>query len=259
VSAETGTGNGYTLVGSAGADTITGGAGADSINGGSGIDTISAGGGDDVITGGGGNDSLTGGAGVDTMVGGSGNDTYYVDNVGDVTTELAGAGIDTVYSSVKRTLGADIENLTLTGTAAINGTGNGLNNMLTGNAGANILNGGLGNDTLAGGVGNDVFVFNTALGATNIDSVTDFIATDDTIRLSKTIFSKIINTGMLNMGRFCASTDGSAADADDYILYNTSTGALFYDADGNKVGTAVQFATLDAKPPITNTDFMVVA
>ena len=164
-----------------------------------------------------------------------------------------------MFSSVNRTLGADIENLTLTGTAAINGTGNGLDNMLTGNASANILNGGLGNDTLAGGVGNDVFVFNTALGATNIDSVTDFIAADDTIRLSKTIFSKIINTGMLNIGRFRASTDGSASDFDDYILYNTTSGALFYDADGNKAGAAVQFATLDTKPTITNADFVVVA
>ncbi len=107
---------------------------------------------------------LDGNLGADTMSGGLGNDTYIVNIApnaatsvaGDVVTELAGRGTDTVRSSVSWTLGANLENLTLTGTEAINGIGNTLNNVLTGNAGANALNGGIGNDVLIGGVGKDM-------------------------------------------------------------------------------------------------------
>jgi Ca2+-binding RTX toxin-like protein len=109
------------------------------------------------LDGGAGNDILNGSAGADTMKGGFGNDTYIRDNAGDVITELAAQGTDSVMSSLAYTLGANLENLTLTGVAVINGTGNALNNVLTGNAAANILNGGSGNDTLNGGSGNDTF------------------------------------------------------------------------------------------------------
>jgi Ca2+-binding RTX toxin-like protein len=108
------------------------------------------------LTGGAGNDTLDGGAGNDTMIGGTGNDTYVVTAAGDVVTENANEGTDTVQSSLTYTLGANVENLTLTGTAAINGTGNSLNNILAGNSGNNTLTGATGNDTLAGGQGNDV-------------------------------------------------------------------------------------------------------
>ena len=114
------------------------------------------------LTGGAGNDTLNGGAGADILVGGTGNDTYVVDAVGDVTTELAAEGTDTVQSAVTYTLAANVENLTLTGAAVINGTGNTLNNVLTGNSANNILDGGAGNDTLVGGAGNDTYVVDTA-------------------------------------------------------------------------------------------------
>lgn len=111
--------------------------------------------GNDVLTGNYKDNILDGGKGADTMAGGTGNDTYYVDNVGDVVIENANEGMDSVYSSVNYNLSANVENLTLTGTSAINGTGNSLNNNITGNTANNTLTGQSGNDTLTGGKGND--------------------------------------------------------------------------------------------------------
>src|SRR6185312_16793912 len=114
-----------------------------------------------VLTGLDGSDTLNGGVGADQMLGGSGNDTYVVDNVGDVVNETGGDGTDTVLSSVSFSLAdavhasGSIENLTLTGTGAVNATGNALDNVLTGNSGANVLIGGVGADTMDGGGGVD--------------------------------------------------------------------------------------------------------
>jgi Ca2+-binding RTX toxin-like protein len=102
-----------------------------------------------------GKDTLSGGAGADTMIGGKGNDMYIVNNIGDIVTERANEGTDTVLSSIDYLLPANVENLTLTGAAAINGYGNDLNNVINGNDGDNILSGSAGNDTIYGGAGND--------------------------------------------------------------------------------------------------------
>lgn len=110
------------------------------------------------LSGGGGNDTLDGGVGDDSMAGGTGNDTYYADSSSDVITESSNAGTDIVISSATFTLGANVENLMLTGSAAINGTGNTLANIIQGNAAGNILNGGGGNDTMSGGLGDDTYV-----------------------------------------------------------------------------------------------------
>lgn len=127
------------------------------------------------LTGGGGNDSLSGGAGADTMIGGLGDDVYTVDATGDVITELVSEGTDLVNSSVTLTLSANVENLTLTGTTAINGTGNTLNNVLTGNSAANSLTGGLGNDTLNGGVGADSMIGGAGDDNYSVERTTDVI------------------------------------------------------------------------------------
>ncbi|MDH5640949.1 MAG: putative Ig domain-containing protein, partial [Nitrospira sp.] len=105
-----------------------------------------------------GNDTLDGGGGADVLIGGIGNDIYVVDDVGDVVTENAGEGTDTVQSTITYTLGANLENLTLTGSAAIDGTGNALNNVLIGNSAANVLNGGAGADAMSGGDGDDSYM-----------------------------------------------------------------------------------------------------
>lgn len=114
---------------------------------------------------------LSGAAGADTMRGGAGNDTYVVDNAADSVDELASEGVDLVQSSISYALGVDVENLTLTGSGAIGGTGNAFDNVLTGNsanntltglAGNDTLNGGTGNDTMVGGIGNDTYVVNVA-------------------------------------------------------------------------------------------------
>lgn len=132
--------------------------------------------GNDTLVGGDGNDTLDGGALADSMVGGAGDDIYIVNHAGDVVVELAGEGVDTVQSFINHALSANVENLTLIGTANRTGTGNADNNNLTGNSGSNalyglagddVLSGGGGSDTLLGGLGND-----TLIGGVGLDSLT---------------------------------------------------------------------------------------
>ncbi len=113
---------------------------------------------DNLLIGAGGKDNLNGGAGEDEMRGGAGNDVYNVDNVNDLVVETFGNGTDTVLSGLSYTLGSNVENLTLTGSAGNSGTGNGLDNVINGNLGANTLTGGDGDDTLNGGNGNDTMI-----------------------------------------------------------------------------------------------------
>jgi Ca2+-binding RTX toxin-like protein len=121
-------------------------------------------GGDDSLTGGLGDDILDGGLGKDTMVGGLGNDIYIVDDINDVVIENANQGNDTVVSSITYTLnGTNLENLTLTGAANINATGNAVANILIGNDGNNIIDGLGGGDTMSGGKGNDTYTVYTAI------------------------------------------------------------------------------------------------
>jgi Ca2+-binding RTX toxin-like protein len=146
-----------------GNDTITGNDAANMIRAGRGNDQVDGGLGHDSLFGGAGNDSLDGGAGTDSLVGGTGDDSYTIDNAGDVVVELANEGTDTVDASVTFTLADNVENLRLLAAAgAINGTGNGANNVLTGNAASNVLNGGAGADTMVGGAANDFYTIDNA-------------------------------------------------------------------------------------------------
>ncbi|WP_103103007.1 peroxidase family protein [Pseudomonas sp. LFM046] len=144
--------------GGPGADSFLGTAGDDIANGGAGNDILRGLAGNDTLNGDGGNDTLIGGVGNDVMAGGVGNDTYEVTDAGDVVTELAGEGTDTVWTSLSSyTLGANVENLFYGGTGNFTGTGNALDNLLVGGVGNDVLMGKGGADTMRGGAGNDTY------------------------------------------------------------------------------------------------------
>jgi Ca2+-binding RTX toxin-like protein len=208
------------------------------------------------------NNQLNGGSGADILIGGRGNDSYIIDNASDMVTERLNEGIDIVSSSVTYTLSANVENLTLTGTTAINGNGNGLANNLKGNTAANRLIGGGGNDTLDGGTGKNILTGGTGkdifkLTTTgHIDSITDFVVNDDTIQLENAAYTKLTTTGTLVAGQFRIGS--KALDANDFVIYNKVTGALLYDADGNGAVAAVQIATIGVGLAMTNADIVVI-
>ena len=262
-----------TINGSNSNDYLIGYSGLDTINGNAGNDTLKGQGGNDTLSGGGGNDILDGGSGADLMNGGLGDDIFIVQG-GDTVVEGAAGGTDLVRSSVTYGLGANVENLELEGIAAINGTGNALANSLIGNDAANTLTGeggndelrgaggndtllgGRGNDSLRGGAGLDNFVMSTALdAATNVDTIVDFSVADDTIQLASSIFTQLA-PGALAAANFYAGS--SAHDADDRIIYDSATGNIYYDSDGNGANAQVLFAQVGPGTALTNVDFMVI-
>jgi len=121
---------------------------------------------------------LNGGAGADTMSGGAGNDTYSVDNAGDVIIEASNAGTDAVQSAGSYILGSNVENLTLTGASAINGTGNALANAINGNAAANRISAGAGNDSILAGAGNDTLNAGVGLDTVKGEAGSDLLQID---------------------------------------------------------------------------------
>lgn len=261
------------LTGKAGDDILNGNGGADSLFGGTGNDRLSGGTGADKLYGGAGNDVLDGGSSADLMVGGDGNDTYVVDNVSDRVLEGPKSGTDTVQASVTFKLGANIENLILTGSDPIKGTGNALDNVLTGNDEANTLrgldgkdtlDGGAGLDTLIGGIGSDKFVFSTkpsSLG--NFDTITDFSHFEgDKIVLSATIYAEFDQLTHMDADSFYAGDGATKAKADgQFLIYNTTTGALYYDAAGPDGANPVKIAQLGTNdhPDLAYNDFLIIA
>lgn len=208
------------------------------------------------ITGNAGNNVLNGKAGGDTLSGKGGDDTYIVDDRGDTVIEGVAQGTDTVRSSISYALRSNLEKLVLIGAAHINGTGNRLDNRLIGNAGNNVLNGGAGKDTLTGGAGADRFLFKTTLNSTkNVDRITDFVPADDTIGLENAVFTALTVTGTLAASDFATGTQ--AGTAAHRIIYDPTSGNLYYDPDGSGAAAQVRFAILSTKPVLTNVDFYV--
>jgi serralysin len=213
-----------------------------------------------ILIGNSGNNTLNGAAGADQMSGGAGNDIYYVNNTGDQIFENAGEGYDKVLTTATFTLaaGQEIEELTQQGSAGINAYGNEFNNILRGNSGNNILDGGAGYDILIGGGGIDSYRFTAAVTAANADRIDGFVSGVDRLQLDNAVMASLGATGGLNASMFVASSAGVAVDANDYIIYDTDNGKLFYDADGNGAGAAVLIATLTGAPSLAASDIFVI-
>jgi Ca2+-binding RTX toxin-like protein len=211
---------GQVLEGTAGNDFLEGTAGNDLFNGGAG---------NDFLDGGAGNDQLFGQSGNDTLIGGQGND--FLDG---------GTGSDQLFGES----GNDI---------LIGGQGN---DFLDGGTGSDTLNGGLGNDTLIGGSGIDKFTFNSP--TDGIDTISDFNSGEgDQIIISASGFSGGLAVGNLPSSQFTIGS--SAANASDRFIYNSSTGALFFDPDGNGSQGQVDLAVLSSNPALTSSNIFVVA
>ncbi len=191
-----------------------------------------------------GNNVLNGGSGgIDTLIGLRGNDVYAVGDSRTTIVENANEGSDTVVVAVDYTLaaGTSVEVLAAqnrSATTALNLKGNDVAQTIAGNDGANTIDGGGAADVLIGGGGTDRFAFTTALGSGNVDTIVDFAPGTDTIALAQGIF------GVAGVNAINFTTGSAATSADHRIVYNGGTGQLFYDADGNGAGAAIQFATI---------------
>jgi serralysin len=261
-----------------GDDYVSGGDGDDDITGGAGADVLFGDAGNDefFVTGSDLNgDAIDGGIGTDTLV--------FTGNV-TLTEGFAITGVEQLNTNgktltVKTTAAVDLSAMTAAGTTSV--LGDATANTITGSQSADTINGGDGNDTLggaggndtiyggtgadviAGGLGNDVlfgntdkkadaigdtFVFNTALNATtNVDTIGRFEASAlDKIALDPTVFASLTGgaTAGVDASEFRVSAGGNAVDADDFLLYDTATGSLYYDADGSGAGAKLLFARL---------------
>jgi Ca2+-binding RTX toxin-like protein len=193
-----------------------------------------------------GNNIIDGRGGHDTLIGLRGDDVYRVYGYGEAVIENAGEGNDTVFASGNYTLtaGASVETLSTASNGVrgfINLTGNEFAQTVIGDFGDNILDGGGGNDTLFGLQGNDIFQFTTAPGAGNVDTLADFGNGADRIRLDLNRFAGLTSGTLASTA---IAIGAAAADADDRIIYNATTGALSFDGDGTGSAAAVQFAIL---------------
>lgn len=162
------------LYGEGGDDVLNGGEGVDQLDGGDGADWLSGGAGGDALTGGAGADMHDGGAGGDRMAGGAGDDTYFVNDFGDVVSELAGSGVDTVWTVLALgALSAEVENLRFNGAGDFIGIGNERANLIAGSTGLDRLEGGAGDDVLIGGAGGDVLIGGLGRDTASYDGATE--------------------------------------------------------------------------------------
>jgi Ca2+-binding RTX toxin-like protein len=253
------------VFGGSGNDVLTGDAKANLLYGADGADTLS---------GGGGADYLDGGAGVDTLDGGAGQDRvdYSAAPDGSINFDSVVVTLQGSTSVAVKVGGITVDNIKNIenirgGSGADTLTGDGQVNVLDGGAGADILKGGLGNDVLIGGFDfdEDRFIFDSALGASNVDTVRMFQIGIDKIVLDDDIFTRLagsVSGNVLNGANF---VEGPAAlDSNDYIIFDDRLNVLLYDADGSGAGQAVRFAVLQAvEDPsyigLSANDFVVIA
>jgi Ca2+-binding RTX toxin-like protein len=236
----------------AGGDNLKGNSAVNYITGMAGNDILDGAAGNDVLVGGDGSDWLEAGTGTDTFDGSGGTDTlsYYFSALG-VNINLA-----TGAASGGEAAGDTITNVEYLYGSSTGGdilTGNAATNYFVGNGGADTLNGGLGNDWMVGGDGADTFRFDTALGAANVDQITDFNVID-TIQLENSVF-----TGFA-VGAIAAanlSLTGAAVGTAAQVIYTSTTGTLAYDADGTGAAASTTFANIGAGKTLTVSDFDV--
>lgn len=186
--------------------------------------------GNNVLTGNTAANTLDGGSGADTLIGGAGSDTYFVDDIGDTVAENAAEGTDNVYASVTYTLADDVENLTLTGTAGLSGTGNGLGNFITGTSAGNILNGLAGNDTLDGGTGSDSMTGGLGDDTYYVDVTADTVTENasegtDTVYTYVTGYTLAANVENLTLAGF-GSISGTGNSGNNVLTGNSGNNSL---------------------------------
>ncbi len=270
---------------------LSGGAAANLLIGREGNDTLEGRSGNDTLYGSAGNDKLMGGTGADAMLGGSGNDAYYVNTVSDAVYETAtrGAGDsvdmggrDIVYSAVSYSIAGNlpgrqfIEDMTLSGTAAINATGNYRGNRLTGNAGDNVLSGGSGSDTLRGGAGDDrligarggdrltggtgadLFFFNSLEANPKVDTIADFAPGEDHIQIARSVFSALGAHAIGPLASTELALGAVATTPGQHLVYDVTTGGLYYDRDGAGGAAQIQIAMLANHPVLGAQDILLI-
>ncbi|MBF9197946.1 calcium-binding protein [Microvirga terrestris] len=278
------------FVGSAAGERVTAGNGRDLLYGNAGDDYLDGGDDIDVLDGGEGNDTLIGGNGGKTdgpniLKGGNGNDVYKFNEKADVIIDTGGLDSRMVSKNTTMSTKDKLEGLAAdeaAGGKSINLTGNTKANLLIGHNGKNSIKGmngndilegrlgadkldggagndklygGLGNDNLTGGAGKDTFYFDTFLGG-NVDKIVSFSTKDDRIALDRDIFTALTGSKLASSSFYIGT---KAKDAGDRIIYNKSSGALSYDADGSGTAVgAIKFATLDKNLKLSASDFILV-
>ncbi len=229
------------------------------------------------INGSSGNDTLTGTSGNDTLNGLGGNDLFLAGSTGGADVIDGGAGFDSIEFRERATSAVVVDFAAGTIGGGSSGTisftniervvagnfndrlsGNASSQILTGQAGADTLWGAGGNDTLWGGGGADRFMFRE-IGTANADSINDFASGADKLVLDGSVMSALGAAGNFAAGdaRFQANSTGTATDASDRIIYNTTTRQVFYDADGNGSGARVLIGTLQSGATLAATDIVV--
>ena len=256
------------LTGSSGNDVLNGLAGNDLLKGYGGSDQLFGGAGNDTIYGGSGHDALTGGSGLDLLYGGPGNDTYWYASPREIR-ESARGGTDLVITKASYSLAAlsQVENLGAdeTITTALRLTGNALANAIVGGKGSDTINGGegnddiyglRGNDVLTGGPGYDEFLLWEKPSSANVDRITDFNSTFDFINLFGT-WSRQSALSPKPLGEDGFHLGTRAADKEDRVVYDQSTGTLYFDPDGSGPARQIKFAIILNKAAMVAADFYV--